>query len=106
VIYNVNQLSLRQALCPERLQGRMNAVMRFLVWGTIPLGSLIGGGLASTIGLRATIWVGVLGAMLSVLPVAFSPVRSVERIPEQVEETVFEPLLADAAALAAEPPGV
>jgi MFS family permease len=106
VIYNVNQLSLRQALCPERLQGRMNAVMRFLVWGTIPLGSLIGGGLASTIGLRATIWVGVLGAMLGVLPVAFSRVRSVERIPEQVEETVFEPLLADAAALAAEPPGV
>jgi MFS family permease len=106
VIYNVNQLSLRQALCPERLQGRMNAVMRFLVWGTIPLGSLVGGGLASTIGLRPTIWVGVLGSMLAALPVALSPVRSVERIPEQVEEAVFEPLVADAAVLTVEPPGI
>jgi MFS family permease len=106
VIYNVNQLSLRQALCPERLQGRMNAVMRFLVWGTIPVGSLIGGGLASTIGLRPTIWVGVLGSMLAALPVALSPVRSVERIPEQVEETAFDLLVADAAALTVEPPGI
>ena len=107
VIYNVNQLSLRQALCPERLQGRMNAVMRFLVWGTIPLGNLIGGGLATTVGLRTTIWVGVLGSMLAALPVALSPVRLVERIPEQVEEPiVFDPLVADAAALSVEPPGV
>jgi MFS family permease len=107
VIYNVNQLSLRQALCPERLQGRMNAVMRFLVWGTIPLGNLIGGALATTVGLRTTIWIGVLGSMLGTLPVALSPVRSVERIPEQVEEpSVFEPLLADAAVVTVEPPGV
>jgi MFS family permease len=107
VVYNVNQLSLRQALCPERLQGRMNAVMRFLVWGTIPIGSLLGGALASTVGLRATIWVGVLGSLLAALPVALSPVRSVERIPEQVEETtVLDPLVADAGALVAESPGV
>jgi MFS family permease len=107
VIYNVNQLSLRQALCPERLQGRMNAVMRFLVWGTIPLGNLIGGGIATTAGLRTTIWVGVVGAMLAAVPVALSPVRSVERIPEQVDETtVFDPLVADAAVVTAEPPGV
>jgi MFS family permease len=107
VIYNVNQLSLRQALCPERLQGRMNAVMRFLVWGTIPLGNLIGGAIATTVGLRATIWVGVLGSMLAALPVALSPVRSVERIPEQVEESPYlEPLVADARAVTVEPPGV
>jgi len=107
VIYNVNQLSLRQALCPERLQGRMNSVMRFLVWGTIPLGNLIGGALATTVGLRTTIWIGVLGSMLAALPVALSPVRSVERIPEQVEETPYlEPLVADAAAITVEPPGI
>ena len=39
VIYNINQVSLRQAITPERIQGRMNATMRFLVWGTIPIGS-------------------------------------------------------------------
>ena len=105
VIYNVNQLSLRQALCPERLQGRMNACMRFIVWGTIPLGNLVGGGLASTIGLHRTIWIGVLGSTLAFLPVALSPVRAIERIPEQVEESAFEPLVVDAAAVTAEPPG-
>jgi MFS family permease len=106
VTYNVNQLSLRQALCPERLQGRMNAVMRFLVWGTIPLGGLVGGALATAYGLRTTIWIGVLGQMLAAVPIAVSPVRKVERIPEQAEETVLEPLVADAATVTVEPPGV
>ena len=40
VVYNITQVSLRQAITPERIQGRMNSVMRFIVWGTIPLGSL------------------------------------------------------------------
>jgi MFS family permease len=106
VIYNVNQVSLRQALCPERLQGRMNACMRFIVWGTIPLGSLAGGVLAASVGVHATIWIGVLGTGLAVLPVALSRVRSVERMPDQVEDVAFEPLLLDAAAVTAEPPGV
>ncbi len=58
VIYNVTQVSLRQAITPERLQGRMNATMRFMVWGTIPIGSLVGGALGDAIGLRATLWIG------------------------------------------------
>jgi hypothetical protein len=41
VVYNVTQVSFRQALCPERLLGRMNATMRFLVWGTMPIGGLL-----------------------------------------------------------------
>ena len=32
VVYNINQVSLRQAIVPIRLQGRMNATMRFVVW--------------------------------------------------------------------------
>lgn len=43
-IYNISQVSLRQAITPHRLQGRMNATMRFLVWGTMPLGALAGAG--------------------------------------------------------------
>jgi hypothetical protein len=35
VVYNITQVSLRQAITPERLQGRMNAGMRWIVWGTI-----------------------------------------------------------------------
>ncbi len=84
VVYNITQVSLRQAITPERMQGRMNAVMRFLVWGTIPLGSLVGGALASTIGLRPTLFLGG-GAMLAVLPIVLSPIRSLQAFPEPEE---------------------
>ena len=45
---NVNQLTLRQAITPHRLLGRMNAVTRFMYWGTMPLGSALGGVAAET----------------------------------------------------------
>jgi MFS family permease len=82
VVYNVTQVSLRQAITPERLQGRMNAVMRFIVWGALPLGSLVGGALASTIGLRNTLIVSAVGATFAILPIWFSPIRSLREIPE------------------------
>ncbi|MEO6295287.1 MAG: MFS transporter [Candidatus Limnocylindria bacterium] len=82
VIYNVNQVSLRQAITPERMLGRMNATMRFIVWGTIPIGSIAGGLLGGLIGLQATIWVGAIGSFLGFLPVFFSQVRTLQRIPE------------------------
>ena len=84
VVYNINQVSLRQAITPERMQGRMNATMRFLVWGTIPIGSLIAGVLATTIGLRETIVIGAIGGFVPMLFVLFSPVRSLREMPEPV----------------------
>jgi MFS family permease len=90
VVYNITQVSLRQAITPERIQGRMNSVMRFLVWGTIPLGSLIGGALGSTIGLRETLFVGAAGGLLSALPIMLSRAqRTLVQIPEpEAEEPV------------------
>ncbi len=82
LLYNVNQVSLRQAITPHRLQGRMNATMRFLVWGTMPLGALAGGALGQILGLRPTIAVGAAGAMLAFLWVWRSPVRALVGIPE------------------------
>ena len=82
VLYNVSAISLMQAITPDRLLGRMNASRRFIVWGVIPLGSLAGGILASTIGLRPTLFVGAIGASLAILPVLFSPVRSLQRVPD------------------------
>jgi MFS family permease len=87
VIYNVAQLSLRQAITPHQFLGRMNATMRFLVWGTIPIGSLIGAGLSEVIGVRATIWVGSLLSLLTFLPVFFSPVRHIRTIPSEEPES-------------------
>ena len=48
----------------------MNATMRFISWGTIPVGYAIGGFLGGVIGLHNTIWVGAIGAVVSFVPVA------------------------------------
>jgi predicted MFS family arabinose efflux permease len=84
-IYNINQVSLRQAITPHRLQGRMNATMRFLVWGTMPLGGLLGGVLGASLGLRAAIAVAAAGGLLAFLWVALSPVRTLRAIPDPTE---------------------
>jgi MFS family permease len=86
VAYNITQVSLRQAITPERLQGRMNAAMRWIVWGTIPLGTLLGGALGQTIGLHAALWVGAIGGLPVFLTVLLSPVRSIGEMPEPVTE--------------------
>src|SRR5467141_1685254 len=85
VVYNVNQVSLRQAIVPLRLQGRMNATMRFLVWGTIPLGAITGGVLGEFLGLRTAIGIAILGGSLAFLWILLSPVRSLKTIPEHTE---------------------
>jgi len=94
VVYNIVQVSYRQAICPPELQGRMNSVMRFIVWGTIPLGSLIGGALAGWIGLRETMVVGAVGTALAILWIVFSPQRHLRELPEPIDDTVAEPAAA------------
>jgi MFS family permease len=86
VVYNIVQLSYRQAICPPRLQGRMNSVMRFMVWGTIPLGALLGGALATWIGLRETIFIGAIGGGLAFLWIVFSPQRHLREMPEPIHD--------------------
>lgn len=70
-VYNINQVSYRQALVGVDLQGRMNATMRTFVWATMPIGSLAGGYLGTSIGVPATIACGALlscAATLLVMP--------------------------------------
>jgi predicted MFS family arabinose efflux permease len=54
VLWNVVTVSLRQRITPDRLLGRMNASYRLVGWGTMPIGAVLGGFLAETLGLRAT----------------------------------------------------
>jgi predicted MFS family arabinose efflux permease len=81
VVYNVAQVSYRQAITPHDLLGRMNASVRFIVWGTMPLGALLGGTLGTFFGLRAAIWIGVAGGYLAGLWVFFSPLRHMRDVP-------------------------
>jgi Na+/melibiose symporter-like transporter len=86
VTYNVTQISLRQAITPQRLQGRMNATMRFLVWGTIPVGAFAGGVTGALAGLRVTLWLAAAGMVLAALPVTLSGVRSLRRIEDAMPD--------------------
>ena len=91
VMYNVNQISLRQAITPERLQGKMNATMRFLVWGVFPIGGILGGIMAEAIGIRAMFFISGIGVTLSFLMVYLSPVLNVRSISKDGVEMADDP---------------
>jgi MFS family permease len=86
VAYNITQVSFRQAITPERLQGRMNAGVRWIVWGTMPLGTLAGGAIGQTIGLHFALWVSAIGGLPVFLLVLLSPVRSLREMPAAVTD--------------------
>ena len=79
-LYGINQLSLRQIVTPEALQGRMNASLRFLVTGAIPIGSLVGGLLGEQIGLLPTLVIGGVGNLFGLFWLLRSPLPS-RRVP-------------------------
>jgi MFS family permease len=81
VVYNVAQVSYRQAVCPPELLGRMNAAVRWIVWGTIPVGGLLGGALGSMLGIRPALAVGAIGGWAGGLWVFFSPLRRMRDVP-------------------------
>ncbi|MGW3042069.1 MFS transporter [Kitasatospora sp. NPDC001159] len=82
VAYNVAQVSFRQSVCPPELLGRMNATMRFLVWGTMPIGALGGGLVADWAGPRAALWLCAAGFLLVPVPLLLSPLRRMRDLPE------------------------
>ncbi len=88
VVYNINQVSFRQAITPASMQGRMNATMRFIVWGTMPIGSIVGGVIATTVSLPAAIWIGGIGSMLAVIPLLITPVHTLVDMPTPAEDAV------------------
>jgi predicted MFS family arabinose efflux permease len=83
-IYNISQVSLRQAITPDRVQGRMNATMRTIVWGTIPLGAFMGGILGTSIGLVQTIVIGGIVSVAAALWIFLGPVIRLKEQPAPV----------------------
>jgi MFS family permease len=83
-LYDINQVSLRQTITPDRLLGRMNASMRFLVWGTLPLGALASSAFSTLFGVFPTLVIGVLGSLFPWLWVFFSPVRHLRALPDSI----------------------
>ncbi|MEV5203522.1 MFS transporter [Streptomyces sp. NPDC053720] len=87
-VFNVVNVSYRQAICPGRLLGRVNATVRFVTWGAMPVGGLLGGVLGGWIGVRATLWVSCSALALTPLPLLLSPLRTLREFPAVQEEEV------------------
>lgn len=82
VLFTIAQVSYRQAVCPRMLLGRMNAAMRWIMWGTIPFGGLLAGVLGSAIGIRPALWLSAAVAWGAGLLLFFSPLRAMRDLPE------------------------
>jgi MFS family permease len=85
VAYNITQVSFRQRLCPPHLLGRMNASVRFIVFGTQPLGALLGGALGGWIGIVPTLWISVGIAGLAAVWVLASPLMGMRDLPRELD---------------------
>ncbi|GAA2909604.1 MFS transporter [Streptosporangium fragile] len=97
IVYNVAAISYRQAITPPEMLGRMTASFRFIVWGTLPIGAAIGGVLGAQLGVRETIWIGVIGTWLSGVWVLFSPLRKMRDFSAWSEDEDGEPAQAEPA---------
>ena len=86
VLYTITSMTLRQSVTPDRLQGRTVGAIRTVVWGVTPLGALLGGALASVVGLRATFWIAAVGGATAALPIVLSAARSLHGMPEPEPE--------------------
>jgi predicted MFS family arabinose efflux permease len=81
LVYWVNAISVRQAITPDRVLGRVNATMRFLAGGANPIGAVIGGALGGVIGIPLTLVVASFGMLLGFLWPLLSPVRGLSAMP-------------------------
>jgi predicted MFS family arabinose efflux permease len=71
---NVIQRSFTQNYCPNYLRGRLTATQAVFNYGTMPLGGLLGGALAISIGVRATLWISAAALIAVGTILMFSPV--------------------------------
>jgi MFS family permease len=81
--YFINEMTLRQAITPGRLLGRVNATTELMTAGIAPLGALVGGFLGGMLGIQNTLFVAAIGIGLSVLWLVFSPIRHLQNFPSE-----------------------
>jgi MFS family permease len=87
-VYNITQVSLRQRLIPSDKLGRANATLRTVVWGTMPLGTLLGGALAGTIGIVPTLVAGAAVAACAIPWLLTAPIRALRADPAAAQSAV------------------
>jgi predicted MFS family arabinose efflux permease len=75
MVYRINKMSLQQSIAPPEMVGRVNASMQFIGIGATLAGSILGGALGETVGVRTTLFIGAFGILCSMLMLALSPIR-------------------------------
>jgi MFS family permease len=86
LVYNIAQVSFRQRICPVPLLGRMNASIRFVVWGVMPIAGVLSGVLAGALGIAATLQIALVGMLLGSGFVVLSPLLRMRRLPDSADE--------------------
>jgi len=82
LLYNITQVTFRQRITPPRLLGRMNASIRFVVWGVMPIGALLAGALGTWIGTVPTLWIAATGELFACLFVVIGPFWGMRELPD------------------------
>lgn len=90
VVFNVLQVTVCQTATPSHLLGRMNATLRFLTWGMVPVGAALGGLLVEPLGMRGVLWLAAAVTAASILPPLFSRVRALSTTSPATEPTETE----------------
>jgi len=85
MILDISAASIRAALVPDRLRSRVSGAYMVVNNGVRPIGALAGGLLGSTIGLRPTLWIAVVGAIAGFLWLLPSPLPKMRELPQPVE---------------------
>uniref|UniRef100_UPI001F13E016 MFS transporter n=1 Tax=Alcaligenes xylosoxydans xylosoxydans TaxID=85698 RepID=UPI001F13E016 len=84
ILWTIATTTLRQAITPNALLGRVSAVILTATFGARPVGALIGAALASRLGLEACLWVSSAGFAAQFVVLAASPVPRLRSQPEPV----------------------
>jgi predicted MFS family arabinose efflux permease len=82
LLYNITQVTFRQRITPLRLLGRMNASVRFVVWGVMPIAALLSGVLGTWLGVVPTMWIGAIGQLFAALFVVVGPFWAMRDLPD------------------------
>ena len=83
MIFDVSAASMLFLRTPDRIRARTAGTFRFVNYGIRPIGALLGGALGTAIGLQTTLWIGVLGALLGVVWLFFSPIPRLREAPAE-----------------------
>jgi MFS family permease len=83
MIFDVSAASMLFLRTPDRIRARTAGTFRFVNYGIRPIGALLGGALGTAIGLQTTLWIGVLGALLGVVWLVFSPIPRLREAPAE-----------------------